>query len=136
MNAVVAISPMSSHSSAGSATAVPAVHAAIRTAANAATKTNADAKGVANSTASEPVAKPPVPVQNQDVPTAVMSAASPPPASNELATMEYVEMRSHLASGNTAAAQEAYMRLQTALELFTPSSGSVTQTRGGLNASA
>lgn len=134
MNAVVAISPVSSSSPAGTATAVSTVRAAVRAAVTATDQAKTKARVAEN--VGESTAKPAAQVQDQSVPTAVMSSASAPPANNELATMEYLAMRSHLASGDTAAAQEAYIRLQTALELFAPSSGAVKPAQGGLNASA
>ena len=66
----------------------------------------------------------PAPVaQTTDLPLGLLQSVAQPPASNAQAGLDYHDLRTALDSDNLAAAQQAYLRLQT--DLYMPQQLSV-----------
>jgi len=70
-----------------------------------------------------------------DLPMSLLLSVSRPSSSNGSATTDYDAMQSDLRSGNLAAAQQAYLRLQTDL-LMTQASSAAAGGSSGLNVTA
>jgi len=66
---------------------------------------------------SQPVKAGVSPSLRPDLTAAVLSSVTQPSASNQLATMDYLAMRSDLNAGNMAGAQQAYLRMQSDAQL-------------------
>jgi hypothetical protein len=66
---------------------------------------------------SQPVKTGISPSLRPDLTAAVLSAVTQPSASNRLATMDYLAMRSDLNAGNMAGAQQAYLNMQSDMQL-------------------
>jgi len=55
--------------------------------------------------------------QQSSLPLGVLMSATPPSASNTQATLDYLDLRNALQSGNLTVAQQAYQRLQSDTEI-------------------
>jgi hypothetical protein len=97
-----------------------------------AVKTNG-ANGVARQAGGIPAAQPLPAAAQTNLPLGLLQSVNQPPANNATASLDYHDLRIALQSGNLAAAQQAYLRLQNDLTLPYPTlTGTATTAVGNV----
>jgi hypothetical protein len=134
MHPVPGVSAISSGSRVATAFVVSRANPTPRTPA-AATVTRAP---IASPAASNPASSAAAaPAATTDLPMGLLLSVNPPAAGNSLATADYQAMRQALLVDSTAAAQRAYLRLQSDLLMgSSAAAGNVPTASGRLNAAA
>ena len=137
MSSAASVTAISTPSRSGSATPVaqsdsaptaPSVHSAQPVKAKDTVRQNVSTQAAAS-------ASPPTASANPNLPLGLLLSVGPPPSGNSVASSDYVAMQNALRTDNLVAAQQAYMRLQSDLQMdptAEPATGAATSAQGGV----